>query len=222
MKSLMLFAALTSAALMACRHDTLPEWIDMPEVRGQVVAKDTGLPVAGAEVFILWVERDTNFDLLAPSRSGHADTRWTTTDPEGRFVIPAHRWKVYKRLRRDSKLNGPHAWVVHREYLGGITDEPWPTETDFDPDDPGGWTTSRVGVLRVGRALPIEVEDMKSAERTMGVGFCSQLAWGAAQEHCCIVLNGDPDACCKAVYGLKGIGPECRGPEPFRRDPFGE
>ena len=69
-------------------------------VEGVVLDKRTGEGVAGAEVFVV-------YEIVQGSHRRAADTRWATTDAEGRFAIPG----VF------SMTLGPPPSVTDRNYF---------------------------------------------------------------------------------------------------------
>jgi hypothetical protein len=78
-----------------------------PEIRGTVLDKRSGTPVAGAVVFATWDEN-------APAASPHpVETLWATTDEHGQFVMPAtrHGWVILGYISEC-----PGYRVAHRDY----------------------------------------------------------------------------------------------------------
>ncbi len=75
-----LLAALALAPLAGCVPGPGPFVLDA--VEGRVVDRDSGAPIAGAEVIEWW--RGAGSGGPAP----HQHARWTTTDADGRFALP--------------------------------------------------------------------------------------------------------------------------------------
>jgi hypothetical protein len=90
----LMLAAVTLASLAGCG---MPHLLYGKRVAGQVVDMDTGQPIAGAHVALLW-EAGINPSGFTGHNSRdicyHAAA--TTTDTEGHFEIPAwSKWKTY-------------------------------------------------------------------------------------------------------------------------------
>lgn len=102
-------------------------------LEGQVVDKRTGKGVPNAEVFETYIMRDLVSSW--PHR-----TRWTTTDPEGRFVIPGAL--TIRVVPFGCTSDRPAIKVVHADYgaIGFMFDDP--RRTDEFP----GWRDLRLEI----------------------------------------------------------------------------
>jgi len=90
-------AAILLAGAGACALG--PIWAE--GIRGQVVDRRTGDPVAGAEVFVA-------YDMEHATSSYPVDVRWVTTDDQGRFEIPG---------RVSMMLGPPFSWTVDQYFI---------------------------------------------------------------------------------------------------------
>ena len=78
--------------------------------KGQVVDRDTGKPIAGAVVVMIWEERSPG--VIHPEDEVHTAVE-VVTDDDGRFVIPEHSptaRKVFGRIRE------PYLKIFRRGY----------------------------------------------------------------------------------------------------------
>jgi hypothetical protein len=124
-----LTAALAASALVAFL--ALSCWtprtrvLHTPEVAGRVIDYETREPVVGAEVFVsLWEHTKGGLH----GAIAILDTRWTTTDAEGRFRFAPFDTPVPEDMQRWTHLSElPVVTVIHPRYgrsqtTGDITD----------------------------------------------------------------------------------------------------
>jgi len=208
-----LFGLAVSSALafssVGCPSRGLPDRVQMPQISGVVVDVETGEPVGGAEVFIHWgIELN---DLYGHGRTKSVDAHWATTNGSGQFVVPRHEFVVPEGMREDGILVGPNMQIISRSHYEPIVfaDWIWDGKETFDEDHPEVWARPRDGVVRAARTLPHYAEAMENKRRWGEV--CGSVSTSGANAHCCEVIFGDPDFCCKQVYGTRGS--ECGRPE---------
>lgn len=82
--------------------------------RGQVVDAETGKPIAGANVMVLWIREPPNFHYT----EWFYDAQETVTDGEGRFELP-HKTRILTAFVR-----GPEISVFSPGYLMQEPDTP--------------------------------------------------------------------------------------------------
>lgn len=128
------------AGLYTC-VPTMP-LIAMPR-RGRVFDRVTKQPIAGAEVFL-----DYSLQLTGLGGTRSVETRWTTTDSEGRFYFGP---KIFDDVGTKTMLfpRYPSASVYHKEY----------------PEDGSGFDSS--GHQWVGVELPIDMLAPKDDDRDL-------------------------------------------------------
>jgi hypothetical protein len=121
LRLLMLIGGLSAALGTGCAR--LPETLNMPEVRGQVVDAESGQPIAGAEVFIFLYAESTAVLTIGSVKLG---TRFQTAGSNGEFNFPAEKVQVPRQFRRHWRLpwTVPTVIALHRDYgKGGLEPE---------------------------------------------------------------------------------------------------
>lgn len=163
------------ASLLACTTGCAIGPVYGPRIEGKVVEKDTGKPVAGAEVFAA-------YEVNSPSGVHYIDWRWATTEEDGSFAIPGHIWVILGPPGGRTE-SYPVFRVIHREYGEGGTGFTGRAAEDFP-----GWQNIS---LEVGGGPRGYFEDPIR---------WSSLCRGASDAACdrmCEVIYGSVDACAR-------------------------
>ncbi len=144
------------------------------QLEGQVIDKATGKPVPEAEVFALYQMR----------LGGTIDWRWTTTDAEGRFVIPGHLAIFYfgRRGIFDQTDKYPLIEVLHPAY-GRF----WWGGGNYEPD--WSWRNVRIEIERDA----IWLKGLERDRKREDAGLCNYMP-STARIRCCELLFGSDAA----------------------------